>query len=151
MPGADDEVLDTAGAATLLHFCEETVKRKARRGLIPGTKLGGGQWRFSKAALLQLLEPATQAASASPTLGRQHPLALVLARPVFAIPRPRKTRRTAAQERRRAQTEPALRAQREKRQQRAREEAARSPGGAVEDFLRLRRTRANGKEVGHGE
>jgi excisionase family DNA binding protein len=45
------EVLTAADVASLLQVHPKTVYRLARRGLIPGRKLGGG-WRFMKDEIL---------------------------------------------------------------------------------------------------
>src|SRR4051794_5368198 len=54
------EVLTLTGAAELLQVGEEAVAGLARAGELPGRRIGG-EWRFSRAALLRWLgleEPA---------------------------------------------------------------------------------------------
>lgn len=48
------EVLDIAGAATLLRVSRSSLYKLAAEGKIPGQKVGG-QWRFSRATLLRWL------------------------------------------------------------------------------------------------
>ena len=50
-PYDDGDVLTTAQLARLLQIDERTVRRLARAGDLPGRKLGG-EWRFSRAAVL---------------------------------------------------------------------------------------------------
>ncbi len=49
-----EEIITAEQVASMLQVHVRTVYRLARRGAIPGRKLGGG-WRFSKAVILQLL------------------------------------------------------------------------------------------------
>jgi excisionase family DNA binding protein len=49
-----DEIITAEQVASMLQVHVRTVYRLARRGAIPGKKLGGG-WRFSKGVILQLL------------------------------------------------------------------------------------------------
>lgn len=49
-----DAVLDIQEACTLLKVSPATLYRAVRRGGIPGTKIGG-QWRFLREDLLELL------------------------------------------------------------------------------------------------
>jgi excisionase family DNA binding protein len=49
------EVLNVEEAAEFLGFAPYTIREKARKGQIPGRKVGG-EWRFSKRALLKWLE-----------------------------------------------------------------------------------------------
>jgi excisionase family DNA binding protein len=49
------EVLNVQEAAEFLGFAPYTIRQKARMGQIPGRKIGG-EWRFSKRALLRWLE-----------------------------------------------------------------------------------------------
>jgi len=51
------DLLTPEEAAVLLRLNRETVYRNLRRGVLPGTKLGG-QWRISKSALESLFHPA---------------------------------------------------------------------------------------------
>jgi excisionase family DNA binding protein len=53
------DVLTLEQAAKLLQMHEHTVVRLAQEGAIPGRKLGR-QWRFSRQALLESLEPETE-------------------------------------------------------------------------------------------
>jgi excisionase family DNA binding protein len=55
------DIIDSQEAAELLRYCAETVKRKARAGIIPGTKLAGARWRFSRAAIVKLVVNAGNA------------------------------------------------------------------------------------------
>jgi len=48
------DLLTPEEAATLLRLNRETVYRNLRRGVLPGTKLGG-QWRIPKAQLETML------------------------------------------------------------------------------------------------
>jgi excisionase family DNA binding protein len=48
------EVLNVQEAAEFLGFAPYTIRQKARMGQIPGRKIGG-EWRFSKRALLEWL------------------------------------------------------------------------------------------------
>lgn len=48
------EVLTTAQVAELLHLSRRTVEYHARKRNIPARKVGG-QWRFSKAAIMEHL------------------------------------------------------------------------------------------------
>lgn len=48
------EVLDVSEAARLLGISEYTARELARKGAIPGRKVGR-QWRFSRKALLDWL------------------------------------------------------------------------------------------------
>lgn len=54
MRGGQKEVLDVSGAADLLDVSEETVRELARRGKLPGRKVGK-EWRFSRPALMAWL------------------------------------------------------------------------------------------------
>lgn len=47
-----EEILTASQIAALLQIHIRTVYKLARRGLIPGSKFGGG-WRFSKRLILQ--------------------------------------------------------------------------------------------------
>ena len=168
-----DEVIDAAAAARLLHLCEETVKRKARAGIIPGTKLGGSKWRFLRSSLMRLLTTPDNAKPQSAPAAKVQPVwsrsstrpakaravlsrATVKSLLIFRAKRPLATRRatgrgqgapeTAEQQRHRAQTAPARAAQEEKRRQRYGQERSRDPGSAVDDFLRSRLERANVKK-----
>ncbi len=49
-----EEIITAEQVASMLQVHVRTVYRLARRGAIPGRKLGGG-WRFSKGVILQLL------------------------------------------------------------------------------------------------
>ncbi|HEX9879353.1 MAG TPA: helix-turn-helix domain-containing protein [Candidatus Binatia bacterium] len=49
-----DEIITAEQVASMLQVHVRTVYRLARRGAIPGKKLGGG-WRFSKGVIMQLL------------------------------------------------------------------------------------------------
>lgn len=77
---AQPEVLDLAEAAQLLRLSPQQVERLARGGQLPGRDVGG-QWRFSRSALLAWLGGAGPAASSSAlevdelarTTGRQQP------------------------------------------------------------------------------
>jgi excisionase family DNA binding protein len=55
-PGAQD-VLTTAQLAEFLKVDEETVRKLARRGELPGRKIGR-DWRFSRLAILDWLAGA---------------------------------------------------------------------------------------------
>jgi len=51
------DVLTLEEAAALLKLCTKTVVKKVKAGKIPGSQLGErGQWRFSRQALIALLE-----------------------------------------------------------------------------------------------
>jgi excisionase family DNA binding protein len=50
----DDEVLDPREAAALLGVGEDVVVEEAAGGRLPGRRIGG-QWRFSRARLLEWL------------------------------------------------------------------------------------------------
>lgn len=52
-PPAD--VLDSKGAAELLNMTEITVRRKANKGELPGTRPGGNEWRFLRSDLMTWL------------------------------------------------------------------------------------------------
>lgn len=47
------EVLTLKEAAALLRISETTLRDRAKRGIVPGAKIGS--WRFSRSALLALL------------------------------------------------------------------------------------------------
>lgn len=57
-----DEILTPAQVAALLKVHLRTVHNLARRGVIPGRKLGGS-WRFRKDAILKMV-PGGEEASA---------------------------------------------------------------------------------------
>lgn len=57
----DDEILDPHGAALLLGLCRDMVVRHAKAGKIPGFKLGGTRWRFSRRQLIKHIEAGEQA------------------------------------------------------------------------------------------
>jgi excisionase family DNA binding protein len=66
------EILTAADVAALLQVHPKTVYRLARRGLIPGRKLGGG-WRFMKDEILNRVaipEEEKQRAGTPGGLGR---------------------------------------------------------------------------------
>ncbi|MGH7832787.1 MAG: helix-turn-helix domain-containing protein [Candidatus Binatia bacterium] len=66
------EILTAADVASLLQVHPKTVYRLARRGLIPGRKLGGG-WRFMKDEILNRVaipEEEKQRAGTPGGLGR---------------------------------------------------------------------------------
>jgi len=50
-----EEILTARQTADLLQVHVRTLYRLARRGAIPGIKLGG--WRFSKALVIRLINP----------------------------------------------------------------------------------------------
>ncbi len=54
-----EEIITAEQVASMLQVHVRTVYRLARRGAIPGRKLGGG-WRFSKGVILQLLDHEEQ-------------------------------------------------------------------------------------------
>jgi excisionase family DNA binding protein len=54
VPTPNADVLTTAEAADLLRTDEETVERLAKKGELPGRKLGD-DWRFTRTALLRWL------------------------------------------------------------------------------------------------
>jgi excisionase family DNA binding protein len=54
VPAHDADVLTTAEAAELLRTDEETVEAMAKKGELPGRKLGD-DWRFTRTALLRWL------------------------------------------------------------------------------------------------
>ncbi len=49
-----EDIITAEQVASMLQVHVRTVYRLARRGVIPGKKLGGG-WRFSRRQILQLL------------------------------------------------------------------------------------------------
>ena len=49
-----EEIITAEQVASMLQVHVRTVYRLARRGALPGRKLGGG-WRFSKEVILQML------------------------------------------------------------------------------------------------
>jgi excisionase family DNA binding protein len=49
-----EDIITAEQVASMLQVHVRTVYRLARRGAIPGKKLGGG-WRFSRGQILQLL------------------------------------------------------------------------------------------------
>ncbi|TMA09651.1 MAG: helix-turn-helix domain-containing protein [Deltaproteobacteria bacterium] len=49
-----EEILTAAQAAELLQIHPRTLYKLARKGSIPGRKLGGG-WRFSKGEILKMV------------------------------------------------------------------------------------------------
>jgi excisionase family DNA binding protein len=54
VPAQDPDVLTAAEAADLLRTDEETVEAMAKKGELPGRKLGD-DWRFTRTALLRWL------------------------------------------------------------------------------------------------
>ncbi len=50
-----EEFLTAQQTADLLQFHVKTIYRLARKGAIPGIKLGG--WRFSKALVYRMINP----------------------------------------------------------------------------------------------
>lgn len=52
------EVLTAEEAASIVGVSDPTIKRWAGRGLVRGARIGGGQWRFSKASVLGLVGAA---------------------------------------------------------------------------------------------
>ena len=55
----DDEVLDLKGAAKLLKVSVSTVSVLARRGEIPGRRLGSA-WRFTRKSLLEAMAKSSE-------------------------------------------------------------------------------------------
>ena len=49
---ADNAILTLREAARLLRMHKEVVRRKAKKGEIPGGRLIGQRWRFSRQALI---------------------------------------------------------------------------------------------------
>jgi excisionase family DNA binding protein len=49
-----EDIITAEQVASMLQVHVRTVYRLARRGAIPGKKLGGG-WRFSRSLILQML------------------------------------------------------------------------------------------------
>lgn len=49
-----EEILTATQAAALLQIHPRTLYKLARKGSIPGRKLGGG-WRFSKSEILRMV------------------------------------------------------------------------------------------------
>ncbi len=49
-----EDIITAEQVASMLQVHVRTVYRLARRGVIPGKKLGGG-WRFSRSLILQML------------------------------------------------------------------------------------------------
>lgn len=49
------EVMNTEEAAEFLGLAPFTIRKYARKGIIPGKKVGGKEWRFVKADLLAWL------------------------------------------------------------------------------------------------
>ena len=62
-----EEIITAEQVASMLQVHVRTVYRLARRGAIPGKKLGGG-WRFSKGVILQLLAREEQGGKALTTM-----------------------------------------------------------------------------------
>lgn len=56
------DVLTAEQAAQLLQISSKTVKRRAQLGEIPGRRVGN-QWRFSRQALIDWLDPDGSCAS----------------------------------------------------------------------------------------
>lgn len=52
-----DAILDIGDAAEYLHIKKWTLYRLAKKGRIPGVKIGG-QWRFKKSVLDQMFTDA---------------------------------------------------------------------------------------------
>jgi hypothetical protein len=65
LPHAETTVLDLAEAAALLRVTEEGLKQDADDGKLPG-RFVAGEWRFSKAALLDWLAAAYEAPAHQP-------------------------------------------------------------------------------------
>src|SRR5579864_6906635 len=57
-----EPLLDTEEAARLLRMHSRTLRRKARKGMIPGVQVGG-RWRFRASVLNRWLEGAQARAS----------------------------------------------------------------------------------------
>jgi excisionase family DNA binding protein len=53
-----EEILTAIQAAELLQIHPRTLYKLARKGSIPGRKLGGG-WRFSKSEILRMIASNT--------------------------------------------------------------------------------------------
>jgi len=51
----EKEILTVEEAAEFLGFSAYTVRKLARQGIIPGTKMGR-QWRFSRPGLVRFVE-----------------------------------------------------------------------------------------------
>lgn len=49
-----EEILTASQAASLLQIHPRTLYKLARKGSIPGRKLGGG-WRFSRSEILRMI------------------------------------------------------------------------------------------------
>ena len=62
-----EEIITAEQVASMLQVHVRTVYRLARRGAIPGKKLGGG-WRYSKGVILQLLAREDQNGKSLPSL-----------------------------------------------------------------------------------
>ena len=54
-----DEILDADEVAKLLRLNEQTVKRLANRGELPGFKIGG-RWRFRREAIDEYIRKLEQ-------------------------------------------------------------------------------------------
>ena len=54
-----DDILDADGVAKLLKLNEQTVKRLANRGELPGFKIGG-RWRFRREAIEEYIRRLEQ-------------------------------------------------------------------------------------------
>lgn len=63
------EILDVAGAAELLGVSPWTIYQLARKGTIPGTRVGK-EWRFARQVLIQWVANGSQADQVSKLLSR---------------------------------------------------------------------------------
>jgi excisionase family DNA binding protein len=68
---SEPEVLTVKEAAALLRVCEETVRRKAFLGELPGRKVG--DWRFSRRKLLEMLESEMPRDAPVVVVGKRRP------------------------------------------------------------------------------
>ena len=66
------EILDVAGAAELLGVSPWTIYQLARKGTIPGTRVGK-EWRFARQVLIQWVANGSQADQVSKLLSRSKP------------------------------------------------------------------------------
>jgi excisionase family DNA binding protein len=66
------EILDVAGAAELLGVSPWTIYQLARKGTIPGARVGK-EWRFARASLIQWVSNGAQANQIRTLLSKARP------------------------------------------------------------------------------
>jgi excisionase family DNA binding protein len=73
LSGMDKAILDVDGAATLLGVSTATIYKLARKGKIPGTRVGR-EWRFARPSLIQWVTNGSHADQLTTVLRKAKPI-----------------------------------------------------------------------------